>query len=86
MNKHGLADIHLDLRRLAFLPFTRQKGCHKLDIRNFGASAQTDVDTLLQTSQDLSRCRILRQLSRLSRRFRNRLIRKCGLILGSHWI
>lgn len=86
MNEHGLANIHLDLRRLAFLSLARQKSCHKLDIRNFGASANTDVDTLLQTSQDLSRCRILRQLSRLSRRFRNRLIRKCRLILSSHWI
>ena len=84
VNEHRLADIHLDLRGLAFLPLARQERGHKLNIRNFGASANTDVDTLLQTSQDLGGCGILSQLSGLSCGFCNRLICRSCLIRCGH--
>lgn len=86
VNEHRLADIHLDLRRLAFLLLVGQERSHKLDIRNFGASAHTDVDTLLQTSHNLSGCGILPQLGGLSCGFRNRLIRNRGFIVRGHGI
>lgn len=83
MNEHRLADIDLNPRRGSVKLIVLQLN-DKLCIRKFGASAHTDVDTLLQARQDLSGCGILRQLCSLPSRLRNRLICQCRLILRSN--